>query len=88
MDRSEQSKSEEEIKEQAAVDVLLKLSSASHTTYDQTCNSKICKEKIARLKKECSDLRKENRRLKDIIKTGTYNELALKKDDDEVKAMT
>ncbi|KAA0705449.1 Zinc finger CCCH domain-containing protein 7A [Triplophysa tibetana] len=88
VDRSEQSKSEEEMKEQAAVDVLLKLSSATHTTYDQKCNSKMCKEKIARLQKDCNDLRKENRRLKDIIKTGTFNELALKKDDHEVKAMS
>lgn len=88
VERSEQSKSEEEIKEQAAVDVLLKLSSAPHTENDQKCNSKMCKEKIARLQKECNDLRKENRRLKDIIKTGTFHELAFKKDDEEVKAMT
>lgn len=86
-ERSEPSKSEEEMKEQAAVDVLLKLSSASHAENAQKCTSKVCKEKIARLQKECSDLRKENRRLMDIVKTGTFHELALKKENEEVKAM-
>nr|XP_055046211.1 THAP domain-containing protein 1-like [Misgurnus anguillicaudatus] len=90
VEKYEQSKKEEEIKEQAAVAVLLKLSSvpAQPPEDEQKCDSKVCKEKIARLQKECNDLREENCRLKAILKSGTFHELALGKDDKKVKAMT
>ena len=52
----------------------------------QQCDNNICKETILRLLKECNDLREENRRLR--IKTGTFDEIALDKDDDKVKALT
>ncbi|XP_065114905.1 uncharacterized protein [Paramisgurnus dabryanus] len=90
VEKYEQSKREEEIKEQAAVAVLLKLSSvpAKPPEDEQKCDGKVCKEKIARLQKECNDLREENCRLKAILKSGTFHELALGKDDKKVKAMT
>ncbi|XP_059924022.1 inosine triphosphate pyrophosphatase isoform X2 [Gadus macrocephalus] len=84
----------EEKKKKDAVDVLLDLSSvpdagpAPPAVDEQQCDNKPCKENIARLQRECNDFREKNRKLKDIIKSGTFDELAFEKDDDKVKAMT
>ncbi|XP_051502433.1 THAP domain-containing protein 1-like [Myxocyprinus asiaticus] len=86
-------KSVEEQKQQDAVDVL-ELSSvpdaepAPPAEDEQQCDNKPCKEKFARLQKECNVLREENHRLKDIIKSGTFDALAFGKYDEMVKAMT
>ena len=75
----------EEKRKKDAVDVLLDLSSvpdagpAPPAVDEQQCDNKPCKEKIARLQRECNDLRGENRKLKDIIKSGTFDELAFEK---------
>ncbi|CAL8275187.1 unnamed protein product [Gadus morhua 'NCC'] len=84
----------EEKKKKDAVDVLLDLSSvpdagpAPPAVDEQQCENKPCKEKIARLQREFNDLREENCWLKDIIKSGTFDELAFENDDEKVKAMT
>ena len=84
----------EEKKKKDAVDVLLDLSSvpdagpAPPAVDEQQCENKPCKENIARLQRECNDLREENLKLKEIIKSGTFDELAFEKDDEKVKAMT
>ena len=84
----------EEKKKKDAVDVLLDLSSvpdagpAPPAVDEQQCDNKPCKENIARLQRECNDLREENRKLKEMIKSGTFDELAFEKDDEKVKSMT
>ncbi|KAJ3610913.1 hypothetical protein NHX12_023003 [Muraenolepis orangiensis] len=55
---------------------------------EQPCENHSCKEQIARLQMECGALREENHRLKDIIKAGTFDELAFETDDKKVKTMT
>uniref|UniRef100_UPI003AABDEE4 uncharacterized protein n=1 Tax=Centroberyx gerrardi TaxID=166262 RepID=UPI003AABDEE4 len=90
-----QNKRVEEKKKQDAVDVLLELSSVpgaepappAEAEDEQQCDNKPCKEKIARLQRECNDLREENHRLKDIIKSGTFDELVFEKDVEKVKGV-
>uniref|UniRef100_A0A671R4M2 THAP domain-containing protein 1-like n=1 Tax=Sinocyclocheilus anshuiensis TaxID=1608454 RepID=A0A671R4M2_9TELE len=81
-------------KMQDAVDDLLELSSvpdaelAPPAEDEQQCDNRQSKEKFERLQRECNDLREENQKLKDKIKSGTFDELAFEKDDEKVKAMT
>uniref|UniRef100_A0A667X844 THAP-type domain-containing protein n=1 Tax=Myripristis murdjan TaxID=586833 RepID=A0A667X844_9TELE len=71
-----------EEKRQDAVEVLLQLSSvpdaepAPPAEDEQQCQNKTCKEKFERLQRECYELRGGNQRLKEIIKSGTFDELA------------
>ncbi|XP_053541903.1 LOW QUALITY PROTEIN: THAP domain-containing protein 1-like [Ictalurus punctatus] len=83
-----QNKSMDQRKQQDAVDVLLKLSSVPVAEDEQQCDNKPCKENSARLAKEFNDLQEENHRLRDIIKSGTFDELFFEKDDETVKAVT
>ena len=84
----------EEKKKQDAVEVLLELSSvpdagpAPPAEDEQQCQNRACKEKFERLQRECNELRVENQRLKDIIKSGTFDELAFENQDEKVKTMT
>ncbi|XP_037650709.1 uncharacterized protein LOC119503167 [Sebastes umbrosus] len=84
----------EEKKKQEAVDVLLELSSvpeaepAPPAEDEQRCDNRPCKEKTERLQRECNELREENERLKDTIRSGTFDELAFEEADEKVKAMT
>lgn len=52
-------------------------------------NNSVCKGKTERLQSECYALREENQKLKDIIKSGKFDELAFeKRQTKKVKPMT
>lgn len=85
---SMKNKEVEEKKKTGAVDVLLTAETAPPADDERQCDNKPCKEKLERLQRECDNLREENRKLKDIIKSDTFDELAFEKDDGKVKVMT
>ncbi|XP_054480177.1 peroxynitrite isomerase THAP4-like [Anoplopoma fimbria] len=76
----EEEEDEEKKKKQAAVDVLLELSSVPRAKEEQQCTNRPCREKIERLKRECNGLWEENQRLKYIIRSGNFDDLALVKE--------